>query len=1699
MKRRLVLFLAALLMAAGESFAWYTGTYSGTFDGGEYVITNVNSAGVLSIVTHGKPMPDFYDIGHGEAPWVKYNEMYGEETKIVKITTDASYIGDLAFMGFKYVSTIEAENCKKVGSLAFWGAGREGFTLCLPNVEEVARRAFQQCNAGVIALPKLKKVPMECFIGCPYLKQVDLGEDLTEIGGWAFGCCPMMWIDNEPNIILHGSKMPELKRGYFNSLESTCQPDTVNYERAYHYGTCFDDENLKKTRLLFPYITKVKHKKDCSLFYPQPDGLNFPGKPVILVSYDCYLNDKNLDSRISGWKDDANFYVGGRVETRENPISEKQAWRNDYIGWWHRGSLIGNEDINICTYQWKLKEYMSEDEAKAFFDNTNMYDYSSYDPTKSGIMIHDNLPSDAQALKKAQLKSGMPWMAAMQASNDHGGLHVKTPVIIPLMFGPSLNCYTTNSSFDGVQEIGAAAFAFTGLRKNMDLSNVTKVGSRAFWYSNFLTEATLTNLESMDEWAFASSLLKKVVLGAQPELKEIPAFAFYLNELLDEIYIGANITKIGNCAFRGTLLDSDDSGKGLFMSGKAPELGKYVFTVMTLSDEITPLEYSKIYLHYPFAEYASYDADGSVWRQMNRVSDISFPILGDGWTLYADGEIDIFKDIPDYSNETQQPWAKYRRYITEVVVEEGVTQIGNHAFHFNAEQSRLRHVELPASLKRIGNYAFAGNDELRGLYCNYANAYDVKHPNHNTSSIVSNLGYIALVDVEEIGDYAFSDCSVIGRLYLGQSIQQLGKYIVKGCPVYHIATYNAPINIDRYTFEGTTDDTGKPKATSDIWCDVRTEDFGIKLEYLTATWWSDLHYALGDKEVWYNTTFRSANFALLSDSTLYIWPVGDATDLLSYETWERDAIAWDQREVTSKTIDFGADNKVADKVKRVYVSGNVKSLGGACCFLPNLEEVSLPESLKKLRGTFYGCEKLRDVNLPYVEVLGGATGVTVSSQVNRFDKETHGVDLYKGTFAHCPNLENVIMPKVHLIGDSTFTGCYSLDRFDGRELMENADTICSYAFKDCNSLDYVDLYSAKYLGTNVFAGCTNIHTADLYNQQPKSGTFDGCSSLENVYMYDQIGTIGNKAFNGCNIKEIWISTPNPPDFNLNAKETIKDHIFNGQKLSEINVYTYGDFIERYRETPGWKEMTVRVNPYIEKQAAIPAGGYLTDENWTNPAKWEITVGRSLNIYGKNVLDVGDYIDERVSYYWDYIDEIHINSGITELKTKIQGPRVLGSASSPWEFCRKVYIPSTMEKMVSLAFNAHAVLGGNSITDVYCYAETPVDISYEYSEYDAGEKGKMIYGSTAFSAVMKYTGEGTESENEEIRKELCIPRLHVLAKKGVKEAYEAAAGYKDSFLEIVADLAEDGEVVVLDKYSVTFVDWDERWITTTVVEEGEAAVAPEDPKRPGAIFAGWDTDFDNVTENITVKALYNEAKFEVLLAAEHGKIEVTPSDIDLTAVPYGTELTFKPVPDEDYEFAGWADDDKHFGERTIIITSNVALTAKFALRKYTVTFLDWNASKLYEEQVEKGADAKGPDENPTREGYDFTGWEPDLKNITADRTVIAQYEKSKVYFTVTYLDWNAAKLYEEKVEEGHDAKGPDENPTREGYVFTGWEPDLKDITADRTVIAQYEKKGATGLNDLQGTSDGSARKFLRNGVLYIERGGKTYTVQGTVLN
>ena len=90
------------------------------------------------------------------------------------------------------------------------------------------------------------------------------------------------------------------------------------------------------------------------------------------------------------------------------------------------------------------------------------------------------------------------------------------------------------------------------------------------------------------------------------------------------------------------------------------------------------------------------------------------------------------------------------------------------------------------------------------------------------------------------------------------------------------------------------------------------------------------------------------------------------------------------------------------------------------------------------------------------------------------------------------------------------------------------------------------------------------------------------------------------------------------------------------------------------------------------------------------------------------------------------------------------------------------------------------------------------------------------------------------------------------------------------------------------YTVTFVDWNETVLKEDVVEYGSSATAPADPTREGYTFDGWDKDFSNVTENMTVKATYTEnggTGIEDIL--------VTPSDETRKLLIDGTLYILRP--------------------------------------------------------------------------------------------------------------------------------------------------------------------------------------------------------------
>lgn len=110
---------------------------------------------------------------------------------------------------------------------------------------------------------------------------------------------------------------------------------------------------------------------------------------------------------------------------------------------------------------------------------------------------------------------------------------------------------------------------------------------------------------------------------------------------------------------------------------------------------------------------------------------------------------------------------------------------------------------------------------------------------------------------------------------------------------------------------------------------------------------------------------------------------------------------------------------------------------------------------------------------------------------------------------------------------------------------------------------------------------------------------------------------------------------------------------------------------------------------------------------------------------------------------------------------------------------------------------------------------------------------------------------------------------------------------------------------------------------------------------------------------------------------------------------------KYIPDKDGAvFSGWYLDEAYSQpfekagdtmELPDLISAN--LYAKY-VNEYTVTFVDYDGSIIKETIVLEGGSAIAPEENPTREGYTFTGWDKDFENITEDMVIKALYEEKK---------------------------------------------------------------------------------------------------------
>ena len=147
-------------------------------------------------------------------------------------------------------------------------------------------------------------------------------------------------------------------------------------------------------------------------------------------------------------------------------------------------------------------------------------------------------------------------------------------------------------------------------------------------------------------------------------------------------------------------------------------------------------------------------------------------------------------------------------------------------------------------------------------------------------------------------------------------------------------------------------------------------------------------------------------------------------------------------------------------------------------------------------------------------------------------------------------------------------------------------------------------------------------------------------------------------------------------------------------------------------------------------------------------------------------------------------------------------------------------------------------------------------------------------------------------------------------------------------------------------------------------------------------------------------------------------------------------------------------------------------------KYTVTYKDGVDGEVFADDVHGNllsgvATPAFSGGTPTRTGYVFKGWNPAVAaTVTGNATYVATWGEDKnnngiddneeTKYTVMYTDGvDGKEIFADQVYgnllPGVDTPAFKGTPTREGYVFKGWNPEVAaTVTGNATYIATWEK-------------------------------------------
>ena len=494
------------------------------------------------------------------------------------------------------------------------------------------------------------------------------------------------------------------------------------------------------------------------------------------------------------------------------------------------------------------------------------------------------------------------------------------------------------------------------------------------------------------------------------------------------------------------------------------------------------------------------------------------------WTLDADGTLNIsgMGAMKDYGYDSNRNPVYKNSNVKKVVIEDGVTSIGESAFFYC---SSLTSITIPDSVTSIGDYAFFNCSSLTSItipdsvtsigesaFYGCSSLTSITIPDGVTSigntafSYCSSLTSITIPDsVTSIGDYAFRNCSSLTSITIPNSVTSIGNNTFRLCKSLTIITIpDSVTSIGESAF-----DNCKNLKTISLSCksSLKRSDFGgqadlvsyashtlNKTEAKAATCTED-----GNNEYW--TCEHCGKYFLSDDTNPETAKAVELSETILPAIQHKNAELRNASEPTETAPGYSGDRYCPDCDKVVEKGYTYWNEG-------NLTWKLYEDGTLNISGT----GAMKDYNDD-----DNPSPVYQNSNVKKVVIEKGVTSIGNYAFSGCLGLKSITIPDgITSIGDHAFDSCINLRSIT---LPDSITSIGMWAFYNCWNVSSIIIPDGvTSIEDFTFNSCISLTSITIPNSVTniKSSAFHNCADLTSITIPDSVTSIGDSAFSDCN-------------------------------------------------------------------------------------------------------------------------------------------------------------------------------------------------------------------------------------------------------------------------------------------------------------------------------------------------------------------------------------------------------------------------------------------------------------------------------------------------------------------------------------------------------------------------------------------------------